>query len=75
MKQSTAIPQTENSKGAAIFKKMLEDKKAICFPSNLLSREIFSCLILTLLRVNPMNPLPMIERHVYHVTRAVLSTN
>lgn len=29
MKKSAAIPKTSNSKGAAIFKKMLEDKKAI----------------------------------------------
>jgi len=29
MQKSTAIASTENSKGAYIFKKMLEDKKAI----------------------------------------------
>jgi hypothetical protein len=29
MQKSTAIASTENSKGAVIFKKMLEDKKAI----------------------------------------------
>lgn len=29
MKYSTATGDTSNSKGAAIFKKMLEDKKAI----------------------------------------------
>jgi hypothetical protein len=29
MKYSTAIPEASNSKGAAIFKKMLDDKKAI----------------------------------------------
>jgi hypothetical protein len=29
MQKSTSIASTENSKGAYIFKKMLEDKKAI----------------------------------------------
>ena len=29
MQKNTAITPAENSKGAAIFKKMLEDKKAI----------------------------------------------
>jgi len=29
MQKSTTIASTENSKGALIFKKMLEDKKAI----------------------------------------------